>query len=58
MAKARLALTLQQYPAAHSWLDEAASLGYASAEGNSVAHELEVAQASKNSWTTSYLPAS
>jgi TonB family protein len=42
VAKARLALTLQQYPAAHSWLDEAASVGFASAEGNSVAHELEV----------------
>ena len=47
VAKARLALTLQQYPAAHSWLDEAASLGYASAEGNSVAHELELAQATQ-----------
>ena len=45
VAKARLALTLQQYPAAHSWLDEAAGVGFASAEGNSVAQELEVAQA-------------
>jgi TonB family protein len=45
VAKARLALTLQQYPAAHSWLEEAAGVGFASAEGNSVAHELEVAQA-------------
>ena len=45
VAKSRLALTLQQYPAAHSWLEEAAGVGFASAEGNSVAHELEVAQA-------------
>ncbi len=45
VAKARLALTLQQYPAAHSWLEEAAGVGFASAEGNSVAHELELAQA-------------
>ena len=45
IAKARLALTLQQYPAARSWLDEAAVVGFASAEGNSVAHELDVALA-------------
>ncbi|HEY2683989.1 MAG TPA: energy transducer TonB [Steroidobacteraceae bacterium] len=42
VAKARLALTLKQYAAARSWLDDAMSVGFASAEGNSVAHELEV----------------
>jgi TonB family protein len=45
IAKARLALTLKQYSAAKSWLDSAAGIGFASPEGNIVAHDLEVAQA-------------
>jgi len=43
VAKARLALTLQQYDAARSWLDEAAAVGFASPETNSLQHELDAA---------------
>jgi TonB family protein len=57
IAKARLALTLQQYPATHSWLEEASGVGFASAEGNSVAHELEVALA-KQHFLDDVVPAS
>jgi TonB family protein len=41
VAKARLALTLQQYAAARSWLDEAVAVGFASPEANSLQHELD-----------------
>jgi TonB family protein len=40
VAKARGALTLQQYDAARSWLDQAASLGYTSSEAESALREL------------------
>jgi TonB family protein len=43
VAKARLALTLQQYDAARSWLDEAAAVGFTSAESASVQRELQAA---------------
>ena len=42
-AKARLALTLQQYDAARSWLDEAAAVGFASPEADLLQHELDAA---------------
>jgi TonB family protein len=42
-AKARRALALEQYDAARSWLDEAGALGFASAETNSLRHELDAA---------------
>jgi protein TonB len=45
VAKARLALTLQQYDAARSWLDESAAVGYTSAESSSVQHDLQAAVA-------------
>jgi TonB family protein len=45
VAKARRALTLQQYDAARSWLDEAAAIGFASPESGSAAHDLEAAVA-------------
>jgi TonB family protein len=41
VAKARLALTLKQYPAARSWLGEATSIGYASPEANSLQQQLD-----------------
>jgi TonB family protein len=44
-AKARRAMTLEQYDAAQSWLEEAATLGFASAETNSLRHELDTATA-------------
>ncbi len=43
VAKARLALSLEQYDAARSWLDEAGSIGFASAESNTVRHDLDAA---------------
>jgi TonB family protein len=43
VAKARLALTLEQYDAARTWLDEASSLGIASAESISARHDLDTA---------------
>jgi TonB family protein len=43
--KARRAMALEQYDAAQSWLDEAAVLGFASAETNSLHHELDAATA-------------
>jgi TonB family protein len=43
VAKARLALSLQQYSAARSWLDEAAAVGYASDDGASLQRELQAA---------------
>jgi TonB family protein len=43
VAKARLALGLQQYEAARSWLGEAAAIGFASPESRSVLHDLDAA---------------
>jgi protein TonB len=45
VAKARRALTLEQYDAARSWLDEAAAIGFASPESGSATHDLEAAVA-------------
>jgi len=44
-AKARRALTLEQYDAARSWLEEAGSLGFASAEATAVRQDLDAAAA-------------
>jgi TonB family protein len=41
--KARRAFALEQFDAARSWLDEAAAVGYSSAESASVQQELEAA---------------
>jgi protein TonB len=43
VAKAQRALTLQQYDAAGSWLEEAAAIGFSSPESNSAQHDLETA---------------
>jgi TonB family protein len=56
-AKARRALILGQLPAAKSWLDEAGSVGFASAEMGSVQHDLDAAVAQQNFMTT-LVPAS
>jgi TonB family protein len=45
VAKARLALGLEQYDAARSWLGEAAAIGFASPESNRVLHDLDAAAA-------------
>jgi TonB family protein len=45
VAKARRALTVKQYEAARSWLDEATSIGYASTEASAALAELEAALA-------------
>jgi len=45
VAKARLALGLEQYDAARSWLAEAGTIGFASPESNSVQHDLDAAAA-------------
>ena len=45
VAKARRALTLKQYEAARSWLDEATSIGYESTETTAARAELETALA-------------
>jgi TonB family protein len=42
-ANARRALDLKQYDAARNWLDEAAAVGYSSAESGAVSRELEAA---------------
>jgi TonB family protein len=47
VAKARRALTLEQYDAARSWLDEAGEIGFASAEANSAQHDLDAAAAKR-----------
>jgi TonB family protein len=57
VAKARLALTLQQYDAAGSWLDEAAAVGYDNAEIGSVQRELHAATATQK-FMTDLVPAS
>jgi len=49
VAKSRRALTLGQYDAARSWLDEAAAIGFASPESASVQHDLEAAVARQES---------
>ncbi len=41
VVKARRALTLEQYDAARSWLDEAVAMGFASDEADSVQHDLD-----------------
>ena len=43
VANARRALDLKQYDAAHSWLTEAAAVGYTSADSSAVSRELEAA---------------
>jgi TonB family protein len=50
--KARRALILGQLDAAKSWLDEAGSIGFNSAEANSVQHDLGAAVAEHNFMTT------
>jgi TonB family protein len=45
VAKARLALSLEQYDAARSWLDEAATIGFVSPESASARHDLDAASA-------------
>jgi TonB family protein len=47
VAKARRALALEQYDAARSWLDEAAAVGFASAESNALRHDLDTAVAAQ-----------
>jgi len=55
-AKARRALALEQYDAARSWLDEAATLGFASAETNSLHHDLDAATA-RQQFLANFVPA-
>jgi TonB family protein len=43
VGKGRRALNLQQYDAARNWLDEAASIGYSSADAAAALHDLETA---------------
>jgi TonB family protein len=50
-AKARRALILGQLDAAKSWVDEAASVSFASAELSSVQHDLDAALAKQNFMT-------
>jgi TonB family protein len=45
VVKARLALGLEQYDAARSWLSEAGAIGFVSPESNSVLHDLDAAAA-------------
>jgi TonB family protein len=47
VSKARLALSLEQYDAARSWLDEADGIGAASADSKSARHDLDAAVAGK-----------
>ncbi|HEY2782685.1 MAG TPA: TonB family protein [Steroidobacteraceae bacterium] len=51
-AKARRALVLGQIDAAKSWLDEAASVAFSSAEMSSAQHDLEAAVAKQKFMTT------
>ena len=51
-SKARRALILGQLDAAKSWLDEAGSVGFSSAETNSAQHDLDAAVAKQNFLTT------
>jgi TonB family protein len=57
VAKARRALALEQYDAARSWLDEAAQIGFASADANSAQRDLDAAVAKRASLAT-MVPAS
>ena len=57
LAKARLALTLQQFAAARSWLDEAAAVGAGPAETGAIAHDLDLALERQQS-TAELIPAS
>ncbi|MGO8857683.1 MAG: TonB family protein [Steroidobacteraceae bacterium] len=43
VAKARRALELKQYDVARSWLDEAAAVGFSSADSSAALHELQAA---------------
>jgi TonB family protein len=45
ITKARRALALEQYDAARSWLDEAAAIGFASADSNSIQRDLDAGAA-------------
>jgi len=54
-AKARRALALEQYDAARSWLEEAAAVGYASAELSNVQHDLDAA-AAKHALANAVIP--
>ncbi|MGC1522012.1 MAG: energy transducer TonB [Steroidobacteraceae bacterium] len=47
VVKARRAIGLAQYDAAHSWLDEAAAIGVASPDYNLARHDLDVALAAQ-----------
>lgn len=51
VAKARRALTLEQYDAARSWLDETAAIGFASPESASAMRDLEAAVAGQRFMT-------
>jgi TonB family protein len=51
-SKARRALILGQLDAAKSWLEEAGSVGFSSAETNSAQHDLDAAVAKQNFMTT------
>ncbi len=51
VAKARRTLDLQQFPAAESWLDAAAEIGFVSAESSAVRHDLDAAVAKQTSLT-------
>jgi TonB family protein len=55
-AKARRALALEQYDAARSWLDEAATLGFTSADTNSLRRELDTATA-RQQFLANFVPA-
>jgi len=57
VAKARRALSLQQYDAARSWLDEAATIGFSSGEAAAAQQELDAALATQK-YLTSVIPAS
>jgi TonB family protein len=47
VVKARRALTLQQFDAARSWLDEAAAIAFSSSDASSVQHDLDAALANR-----------
>lgn len=55
-AKARRALILGQLDAAKGWLDEAASIGFVSADSSSAQHDLDAAVAKQN-FMTNLFPA-
>jgi TonB family protein len=56
-AKARRALALEQYDAARSWLEEAAGVGFASAEASNVQRDLDAA-AAKHALVNAVIPVS